>query len=185
MGCVGGFVGLTVLSALLCGTGCRKKAVSTTADALRLILKYNQQGKHDQAIDVALNWLRVEPNDVDVHATVALIYLEKAETDSGHRNELVDEALRHANSALKLAPDSLRVLSPGVSAFERGGDLSTTNRCNEYETALQLIDRETGIETAYSKKQPETPGVKWDQVIMMDKAKYSRIKEKMLKMGCK
>ena len=85
---VGNILGLVIFSALMCTLGCRREGVSTTADALRLILKYNKESRRDDAIKVALDRLRVEPNDVDVHATVALIYLEKAESDSVHRNEL-------------------------------------------------------------------------------------------------
>ena len=177
-----GVVGAAILSALLTTMGCRKEAVSTTADALRLMLKYNKQGKHDEAINVALDWLKVDPNDVDVRTTMVLIYLEKAETDSVHRKELTDEALRHTNDALKLAPESLIVLSSSAFAFERAGDFATTGRCDRYEKALQLIDRETGIETA---RRPESPDAAWDHVIRLDKAKYSKIRQKMLSAGCK
>jgi len=180
-----GVIGVLTLAALMTTTGCRKEEVSTTAEALRLILKYNKQGKSDKAIEIALERLRIDPTDVDVHATVALIYLEKAETDGIHRDELINEALRHVNRAFELAPDSLRVLSPSVAAFERAGDISTTTRCDRYDRALQFIEREKAIESQYLNSEPRTSADKWDDVIRMDDGKRARIKQKMLNARCK
>lgn len=180
-----GLIGLAIFSLALCNADCHKGEVSSTEDALRLILKYDKQGRPDEAAKAALGWLRVEPHDVNVQATVALIYLEKAESDKAHCNGLVDEALQHTNSALQLAPDALGAISPGAFAFERAGDVSTAGRCDRYEKALELIDREISIETEDSKERSGTPGAQWEQIIRLSKTKQARIKEKMLNAGCK
>lgn len=167
------------------GVGCRgRQPVATKADVVRLMQEYNKEHRYDDGIRVASDWLRTEPNDADMHVLITMFYLEKAASDNARRKELIDDAVRHTDEAIRLAPDSLGYLPMAPTAYEQAGDLSATNRCESYKKAVQVIEHAEALGLAESKKSSVNLNMNWEEVRRMNEATRARITQKMVGAGC-
>ena len=79
--------------------GCRGTAPEKGSEAITLMTKYNQEGRHDDALKVAQDWLKKHPEDPSRGATfyeqIAITYLMKASKDSGHKDEWIQQAVAY------------------------------------------------------------------------------------------
>lgn len=170
--------------------GCRVSAPEKGSEAITLMAKYNQQGRHDDALGVAQDWLKKHPEDPLHGATfyeqIAITYLIKASKDSARKDEWVQQAVAYYDKDLSVHQKNafdIELYTVG-RGFESAGDLSTNNSCLYYGRAIKAFEEEMPFIrgdslTAYGKTIPLAP-VRQDN----EKA-LERVKAKFAKAGCK
>jgi hypothetical protein len=74
------------LGALILSGGCHEGVPEFPTDVLNLMARYNQSGRHDDAIRVAQNWLNKNPEDYDMRAKfdeqIAMSFFMKVPNDA-------------------------------------------------------------------------------------------------------
>jgi len=177
---------LTVFSLV----SCRPSVPEGPSEAITLMTKYNNAGRHDDAIRLAQDWLKEHPDDTS-HAAlfyeqIALTYLTKASKDSAHKDEWIQQAVSYFDKDLSVHQKTdvdieLNIVGRG---FELAGDLSATNGCVYYGRAVKDLEEEEPFiqgdsYTAYGNTIALAP-------IRQDNEKaLERVKEKFAKAGCK
>jgi hypothetical protein len=170
--------------------GCHASAPETGSDTISLMTKYNQQGRHDDAIAVAQDWLKKHPDDPSHGATfyeqIAITYLMKASKDSARRDEWVRQAVIYYDKDLSVHQKKdvdLELHSVG-RGFESAGDLSTRDGCLYYARAVKAFEQEVSFIqgdsfTAYGKTIPLEPVRKENERAL------ESVMAKFSKAGCK
>jgi hypothetical protein len=166
--------------------GCRVSAPEEASEAITLMTKYNQQGRHDDAIRVAQDWLNKHPADsgTTFYEQIAITYLMKASKDSSHKDEWIQQAVAYYDKGLSVHQKNaidLELYTVG-RGFELAGDLST-NGCLYYGRAVKAFEEEKPFiqgdsYTAYGKTTALAP-VRQDN----EKA-LQRAKAKLAKASC-
>jgi hypothetical protein len=167
--------------------GCRVSAPEKGSEAITLMTRYNEQGRHDDAIRVAQDWLNKHPGDsgVTFYEQIAITYLMKASKDSAHRDECIQQAVAYYDKDLSAHQKNsvdLELYTVG-RGFELAGDLSTNNRCLYYRRAAKAFEEEMPFiqgdsYTAFGKTTALAP-VRQDN----EKA-LERVKAKLAKASC-
>lgn len=177
------------LAALLLG-GCQTSAPEKASDAITLMANYNQQGRHDDAIRVAQDWLKKHPDDPSHGATfyeqIGITYLMKASKDGVNKDEWVQTASAYFDKDLSVHQKGnidIELYSVG-RGFEEAGDLSTGNRCLYFRRAVQAFEEEAPYikgdsYSAYGKAIPLAPIRNQNEIAL------ERVKAKFDKAGCK
>lgn len=184
-------VRLAILSfAVALLAGCSTDTPKTGSEAISLMTRYNQQGRHDDAIKLAQEWLKTHPEDPMHGATfyqqIAITYLMKASKDHAHKDEWIEQAVANLDKDLSVHQKTdidLELFSVGRD-FEVAGDLSTTNGCVYYRRAVKDFEDEIPFIqgdsfTAYGKTTPLSP------VRQENEKALERVKAKLAKAGCK
>ena len=152
--------------------------------------RYNQQGRHDDAIKVAQDWLKKHPEDPLHGATfyeqIAITYLMKASKDSAHKDEWIQEAINYYDKDLSVHQKKdidLELYTVG-RGFELAGDLSTNDSCLYYRRAVKTFEEERPFiqgnsYTAYGKTTQLAP------VRQENEKALERVKAKFASAGCK
>jgi hypothetical protein len=176
--------------AIVLFAGCHTSAPEKGSDAITLMARYNQQGRHDDAINVAQDWLKKHPDDPSHAATfyeqIAITYLMKASKDSARRDEWVQQAVIYYDKDLSVHQKKdvdLELYSVG-RGFESAGDLSTRDGCLYYARAVKAFEQEVSFIqgdsfTAYGKTIPLAP------VRQENEQALESVKAKLSKAGCK
>src|SRR5258705_9620696 len=77
--------------------GCQESAPEFPTGVMNLMAKYNQQGRHDDAIRVAQDWLKKHPGQHEMRARfdeqIAISFLMKAPKDAAHKDEWIGQAV--------------------------------------------------------------------------------------------
>jgi hypothetical protein len=170
--------------------GCHASVPEKGSDTISLMAKHNQQGRYDDAIVVAQDWLKKHPDDPSQAATfyeqIAITYLMKASKDSARRDEWVQQAVIYYDKDLSVHQKKdvdLELYSVG-RGFESAGDLSTRDSCLYYARAVKAFEEEVPFIqgdsfTAYGKTIPLAPARE------ENKQALERVKSKFYKAGCK
>jgi hypothetical protein len=152
--------------------------------------RYNQQGRHDDAIRVAQDWLKKHPEDPLHGATfyeqIAITYLIKASKDSTHKDEWIQQAVAYYDKDLSVHQKNdvdIELYSVG-RGFETAGDLSTNNSCLYYGRAVNAFEEEIPFIqgdslTAYGQAIPLAPRRQENEKAL------ERVKAKFAKTGCR
>jgi tetratricopeptide (TPR) repeat protein len=170
--------------------GCRTSQLAKGSDAITLMAKYNNEGRYDDAIAVAQDWLKKHPEDPSQNARfyeqIAITYLFKASKDKEHRQDWVKQAVAYYDEDLAVHQKSeidveLYVVGRG---FELAGDLSTYDSCLYYGRAIKAFEEEVPFiqgdsYTAYGKTVPLAPVRKGNEQAL------ERVTAKLAKAGCK
>ena len=168
---------------------CHSSAPERGSEAITLMAKYNQTGRHDDAIKVAQDWLKKHPDDPLHGATfyeqIAITYLMKASKDSSHKDEWIQQAVIYYDKDLSVhqEKDVDVELYSVARGFEAAGDLSTRNGCLYYGRAVKAFEQEMPFIkgdsfTAYGKTIPLAPVRKENEQAL------ERVKAKFTKAGC-
>jgi len=169
--------------------GCRVSAPEKGSKAITLMTRYNQQGRHDDAIRVAQDWLKKHPDDPLHSATfydqIAVTYLMKASKDSAHKDEWIQQAVAYYDKDLSAHQKNdvdIELYNVG-RGFELAGDLSSNNRCLYYGRAVKAFEEERPFiqgdsYTAYGKTIPLAP------VRQENESALERAKTKFEKASC-
>lgn len=170
--------------------GCRVSTPEKGSDAITLMARYNQEGRHDDAIRVAQDWLKKHPEDPSHGATfyeqIAITYLMKASKDAARKDEWIRQAVAYYDKDISVHQKSdidIELYSVG-RGFELAGDMSTNDSCLYYGRAVKSFEGEVPFiqgdsYTAYGKTIPLAP-VRQEN----DKA-LERVKAKFNKASCK
>jgi hypothetical protein len=170
--------------------GCRVSAPESGSEAISLMARYNQQGRHDDAIKVAQDWLKRHPQDPLHGATfyeqIAITYLIKASKDGVHKDEWIREAVNYYDKDLSVHQKNdidLELYTVG-RGFESAGDLSTNDSCSYYRRTLKAFEEERPFiqgnsYTAYGKTIQLAP------VRQENEKALERVKVKFDKAACK
>jgi hypothetical protein len=170
--------------------GCRVSAPEKSSDAITLMARYNQQGRHDDALRVAQDWLKKHPEDplhgATLYEQIAITYLIKASKDSARKDEWIQQAVAYYDKDLSVHQKSdidIELYTVG-RGFESAGDLSTNNTCLYYGRAIKDFEEEIPFIrgdslTGYGKTIPLAP------VRQENTKALERVKAKFAKAGCK
>ena len=170
--------------------GCHAGAPEKGSEAITVMAKYNQQGRHDDAIRVAQDWLKRHPDDPLHGATfyeqIAITYLMKASKDSARKDEWIQQAVTYYDKDLSVHQKKdvdIELYSVG-RGFEAAGDLSTRDGCLYYGRAVKAFEQEVPFIqgdsfTAYGKTIPLAAVRKENEQAL------ERVKDKFAKANCK
>lgn len=180
---------LAVFSLFVLLGGCSLNAPEDWSDASALMVRYNSQGRPDDAIRVAEEWLKKHPDDHRhesfFYEQIALTYLEKASKDRSHSEKWTHQAATYYDKDLAVyqkQPVDVELYQVG-RGFEMAGDLSTKENCLYYRRAVDAFVEEFQFIqgdnlTAYGKTIPLAPVRKENQGAL------ERAKAKFSKAGC-
>ena len=172
--------------------GCRAAPPKTRSEMVTLMTKYGKQGKWDDALQVAQEWLKSHPEDGSgvnrfVYDQMAMVCLAKASRDAMHKDEWIRQAVIYFDKNLSLHPqepvDTVKFYSAG-RGFEEAGDLSTAENCLYYRRALKAFaDEEPFL-------QGDTYTVSGDSIPLApmrqeNEKSRERVQAKFAKAGCK
>lgn len=167
--------------------GCRASVPKTASETLTLIAKYSEDGRYDEAIKVAQDWMKGHPDDngATFYEQIAIIYLTKASKDPAHKDEWIQQSIVYYDRDLSVHQNQkvdIELYSVG-RGFEAAGDLSTTNRCPYYARAVKLFEEEMPLiqgdsVTAYGHTTPLAP------VRQENEKALQRVKAKVSGNGC-
>ena len=123
--------------------GCGVSAPEKRSEAINLMTRYNQEGRHDDALKVAQDWLKKHPDDHAHRATfydqIAITYLIKASKDRTRKDEWIQRAVTYYDKDLSDHPKNdidIEFFTVGLG-FEQAGDLSTADSCLYYKRAVK------------------------------------------------
>jgi len=164
---------------------CKAKTPEKLNDALTLIVDYSREGRYDDAIRVAQDWMARHPED-SLYDQVAIIYLSKASKDSAHKDQWAEQAVANFERDLqthKKGAVDIELYYVGLG-FERAADLSTHDSCSYYGRAVKAFEDEVQFiqgdsYTAYGSTAPLAP------VRQGNEKALERVKSKFDKAGCK
>lgn len=183
------FIFIQFATIILLG-GCHAAIPEKGSDAITLMAKYNQRGRHDDAIRVAQEWLKRHPEDplhgAMFYEQMGITYLMKASKDSGRKHEWIRQAVIYYDKDLSVHQKKdvdLELYSAG-RGFEAAGDLSTRDGClycgravRTFEQAASFIQGDSF--TAYGKTISLAPVRKENEQAL------ERVKVKFAKANCK
>jgi len=115
-------------------------ADATGSAVLARMARYQRRGRYDAAIKAGVAWAEKNPNDDSaywIYANVADLYLVRAKSEAAHSEEYADQAIFYADKALR--SNDFGGSEMLVSTFEAAGDLSTHQRCAQYQRAVNLL----------------------------------------------
>lgn len=169
---------------------CRLNAPEESSDAISLMAKYNQQGLHDDAIRIGLEWMKRHPSDHSrdslFYEQIALTYLMKASKDRASKDEWIRRAASYYDKDLAVhQKNQIDIELYNVArGFEWAGDMSTGDRCFYYTRAIRdFEDQSAFIQgdnlTAYGKTIPLAP------VRRENEKALERVKGKLDSASCK
>jgi hypothetical protein len=169
---------------------CHASVPEKVSEAVTLMTRYNQQGRHDDAIRVAQDWLKKHPDDPLHGATfyeqIAITYLMKASKDRAHKDEWIEQAVTYYDKDLSVHQKKdidIELYTVG-RGFESAGDLSAKNNCVYYGRAIKAFEEEIPFIqgdhfTGYGKTIPLAPVRKENEQAL------ERVKVKFGRAGCK
>jgi hypothetical protein len=165
---------------------CHASIPEKGSEAISLMARYNRQGRHDDAIRVARDWLKKHPDDPLHGATfyeqIAITYLMKASKDKSHKDEWIEQAVSYYDKDLSVHEKKdidIELYTVG-RGFESAGDLSAKNSCVYYGRAIKAFEQEIPFIqgdsfTAYGKTIPLAPVRKEnEQALARAKAKFGK-----------
>jgi hypothetical protein len=171
--------------------GCRAGPPKGRSEMITLMTKYGKQGKWDDAIRVAEEWLKSHPEDDSgangiVYEQIAMVYLGKASRDATHKDEWIRQAVAYFDKDLSVPrqkPVDIEYYSAG-RGFEVAGDLSTGDSCLYYGRALKAFADEVPFiqgetYTASGATVPLAP------MRQENEKSRERVQAKFAKAGCK
>jgi len=170
--------------------GCHPSTPERGSDAISLMVRLNQQGRYDEAIRVAQDWMKKHPEATShnwaFYDQIAITYLMKASKDSTHKEEWIQQAVTYYDKDLSVhQKGSVDVELYGAGrGLETAGDLSSTHGCQYYGRAMKAFEEEMSYiqgdsYTAYGKTIPLEP------VRQENEKALQRVKAKFTKAGCK
>jgi hypothetical protein len=158
---------LAIVSALC---ACQKPPRSQ-AEAVTRMVQLQESGHYDDAVRVAEKWMNQHQDDTTgndlLHEQIAMVYLNKAYHKQSTRNESLDKAALHLETALNLYA-SKKPEEFGIILFEIGGgyeilgDLSQKDKCRFFGKATALLNEQLPLingdsYTAYGHTTPLEP----------------------------
>lgn len=150
--------------------------------------RLDQQGRYDDAIRIALDWIRKHPGDsygATFYDQIALTYLMKASKDTAHRDKSIEQAAAFFDKDIAAQPkDSLGFALLEVGrGMEWAGDLSSRDSCAYYGRAIRDFEEDVPYiqgdsYTAYGKTIPLAP------IRQENDKSLQRVQAKFAKAGC-
>lgn len=98
-------------------------------------VKFEEQGRYDEAIQTVLDERREGLHEADAYSEVAWIYLERAKKDLASREKWARQAASYLDKATASAPKDPFILEGAMDGFNRVGDYSEKG-CPHYEKAV-------------------------------------------------
>jgi tetratricopeptide (TPR) repeat protein len=114
------------------------------------MVDYVKQGRYDDAVQIGLKALQNGPHDAYIYQEIADVYLIRAnKSDPGQRDQWVAKAVSYVEKALSAyspSQDAAGVeLLQIARSLEKAGDLSTSDRCPQYEKAQKLLEQRVPV----------------------------------------
>jgi tetratricopeptide (TPR) repeat protein len=128
-----------------------KPAPRSQEEALSRMIALERDGRYDEAVKTVRGWLQDSRRDVSrdglLYEQMAAVYIGKAYKNPNSREDSVRQARLNFEEALTLR-DQQHADDLGLDFFEIGGgyeligDLPVTEKCECYEKAQQLFERQ-------------------------------------------
>jgi len=169
---------------------CRPSVPKGASEAITLMTEYSKQGRYDDAIRLAQEWLIEHPDDASeagrFYQQIAMTYLTKASKDTAHKDEWIKQTVDYFDRDLSVhqktnADIELYIVGRG---FETAGQLSTANGCEYYGRAVKAFEEET----PYIQGDDFTPygeAVELASIREANKKALERVKAELAEAGCK
>lgn len=136
---IGTFLGVFLFGGiagfLIFWQGAKHGMLWATPDVGWAIIQDAAHDKWDQAIKLALARIRDERRDYGLYNQMAIVYLERAQEDTAHRDQWVRTATSYLDRAASLGPNDMANLLQVTQGYERAGDL-VRDGCVYYKKAL-------------------------------------------------
>jgi tetratricopeptide (TPR) repeat protein len=170
--------------------GCRANTPKSASQAITLMTKYGSQGRYDEAIRVAKEWLQQHPEDTShegiLYEQMGIAYLMKASHDAANKEKWIEQAVTYFDKDLSIdQPKNIDIMRFNVGHdFEMAGNLSSTNGCLYYARAIKAFEDEVSFlqgdsVTAYGTTIPLAPVRRENQNAL------ESVRAKFAKAGCK
>src|SRR5258708_6827060 len=122
--------------------GCRPSAPEKGSDTISLLARLDQQGRYDDAIRVAQDWMKKHPEETShnwaFYNQIAHAYLMKASKDTVHKEEWIEQAVAYYDKDLLVhqKTDGDIELYHAGRGFETALDFSPTTPCLHYRKPI-------------------------------------------------
>jgi hypothetical protein len=157
----------TVLSAVC---ACQKPPRSR-GEAVGQMVRLQESGHYDDAVRVVDKWMGQHQDDTSqddfLHQQIAMVYISKAYHKQSTRDESLDNAASHLETALGIyaakKPQEVDIMLFEIGgAYEILGDLTTKDKCRFFGKARSLLDEQLPLikgdsYTAYGHTTPLEP----------------------------
>lgn len=117
-------------------------APETTVEVVTRMSKDEKRGKNDDAIGIGITWTQKHPDDPSnywIYTSISQLYLKKAQNDAGHESGYVNQAILYRDKALPFQEHNILGLQDLAIISEMAGDLSSSQRCPQYQNAIKLL----------------------------------------------
>jgi hypothetical protein len=170
--------------------GCRADKPKSASQVITLMAKYGSQGRYDEAIRVATDWLKQHPEDTAHQGTLyeqmGIAYLMKASHDFENKEKWIEQAVAYFDNDLSVDQSKRTEIMRFTVGhdFEMAGDLSNRNGCVYYARAIRVFEDEVSFlqgdsVTAYGTAIPLAP------VRRESNSALASVRAKFAKAGCK
>jgi hypothetical protein len=122
----------------------RARGADDSHDFGSQMISYAKQGRYDAAVQVGLHELRNDSRDEFVYQQIAMVYLQRANKDSDHRQDWVNQGVSYIEKSLSLNSKEKDIagasLLQDALTFKEFGNLSADHRCAYYARARKLLE---------------------------------------------
>ena len=116
----------------------------TVGDVVLRMDRYLKKGKYNEALQVGNSWTQKYPDnegEVYLYNILSDLYLERAKSDTTHRDEYVDRAMSYRDEALRFQSNNIYCLQKFALQSEASAELSSRQRCPQYRNAIKFLTR--------------------------------------------
>jgi hypothetical protein len=135
------------------------------------MVQLQESGHYDDAVRIVEEWMNQHRDDTAqndfLHQQIAMVYISKAYHKQSTRNESLDKAASHLETALSLyaskKPEEVDIILFEIGgAYEILGDLSQRDKCRFFGKASELLNEQLPLikgdsYTAYGHTTPLEP----------------------------
>jgi hypothetical protein len=135
------------------------------------MVRLQESGHYDDGVRVVEKWMDQHQKDTSkndfLHQQIAMVYIRKAYHQQSSRDESIDNAASHLETALVIyaakKPDEVDIMLFEIGgAYEILGDLSTKDKCRFFGRARKLFNEQIPLikgdsYTSYGSTTPLEP----------------------------
>jgi tetratricopeptide (TPR) repeat protein len=142
-----------------------------------------RERRYDEAVQIGQSALKNISADDGVLQQIALVYLRRAQIETGDKTQFTGQAVDYSEKALAAKPANQLDFYATARVLDIAGDYSVTLRCEHYERSVSLFEKRLQFLTGES---VEVEGKTVPTVQLRQENDYllQRVKAKMAKAGC-
>lgn len=146
--------------------------------------EYTRERRYDDAIQIGLRSLKHSSADDVILQQIAVVYLRRAQIESGDQAQYTAQAVEYAEKALAANSTNQLDLYDTARVFDIAGDFSAGKKCDYYKRSVSIFqDRAPllgGESVSLEGKNVPTAGLRQENGYLLQ-----RVQAKMSKAGCR